>query len=80
MQIKNSIRYYRRKLNLKQEELADKIGIKRPILSFIECGYRLPDIKLLEEIALNLNCTVGQLYPSDIQDLIIKYDAEGNKW
>ncbi len=78
MQFKNSIRFYRKKIGLKQQELADKIGIKRSNLSFIENGYRLPDIKLLEKIALNLKTTIGQLYPTDIQDLIIKYGIENN--
>ena len=76
MQIKNSIRFYRRKLGLKQTDLAEKLKIKRPELSFIENGYRLPDMKLLEEIALNLKCTIGQLYSTDVQDLILKYSID----
>lgn len=78
MQIRNSIRFYRKKIGLKQEELAYKIGIKRSNLSFIENGYRLPDVELLEKIALNLKTTIGQLYPIDIQDLILRYDKDNN--
>jgi transcriptional regulator with XRE-family HTH domain len=78
MQFKNSIRFYRRKLGLKQAELADRLKIKRPTLSFIENGYRLPNIKLLEEIASNLNANIGLLYPTDVQDLIIKYGDSNN--
>ena len=77
MRFHNSIRFYRKKIGLKQQELAGKIKIKRSTLSFIENGYRLPGIELLEEIASNLGTTVGQLYPTDIQDLIIKY-GKGN--
>lgn len=81
MQFKNSIRFYRKKIDLKQQELAERIKLKRTYLSNIENGYRLPDIELLEKIASNLSVTVGQLYPPDIQDLIIKYDkGEGPLW
>jgi len=79
MRFHNSLQFYRRKVGLKQQELADKIGIKRPYLSFMENGYRLPDVELLETIASCLGCTVGQIYPPNIQNLILEYDAENKK-
>ena len=79
MQFKNSIRFYHKKIGLKQQELADKIGIIRPYLSLIENGYRLPDVGLLEKIASCLKCNIAQLYPTDIQDLIAKYCMEDKK-
>ena len=72
----NSIRFYRKKMGIKQQELADRIKISRTYLSYIENGYELPSIKILEEIALAINCNIGQLISTDIQDIILKYDSD----
>ena len=59
----NAIKYWRKKRNVTQQKLADKIGIDRPILSKIE-NENIPldpDEELAEKIARIL-----KVLPTDI--------------
>ena len=46
---------------LTQEELAEKVGMSRKIISHYECGYRLPGVVALVRLARVLGVKVGKL-------------------
>jgi transcriptional regulator with XRE-family HTH domain len=56
-----NILYWRRLKGLKQEHLAEKIGISTTALSNIENGVSKPDIERLEDIADALEIEIAQL-------------------
>lgn len=67
----NSIAYFRNKQNLKQKELAEKLGIKRYYLSFIETKKIYPTPELAEKISFELKASMGQLWTKEELDLIL---------
>ena len=52
MQFAVSLRSYRRSHRLTQKEIAATFGVSREYYSRLECGKRLPSMKLLERICL----------------------------
>ena len=48
-------------MNLTQEELASRIGVKSNTISQYELGKRNPNVQMLKKIAEVLNCTVDDL-------------------
>lgn len=61
MNIGEKIRYYRKKLNLSQEELANKSGLSRNAIYNYEKGKRQPDFGVLNDIADALGCHLYDL-------------------
>lgn len=47
---------------LTQQKLADKIGISKSMLSFIETGKRIPNVYIGMDIAQALSTTVEELF------------------
>ena len=72
-----SIIFYRRRQNLKQQELADDLGITRTYLSFIENHKQYPDTELLDRLTKILGVTVSQIYSENELDFILYKDK---KW
>ena len=56
------IREIRKARNLTQEQLAEKIDIGTPNISYFETGKFSPSIETLEKIAKALNVEVYELY------------------
>jgi transcriptional regulator with XRE-family HTH domain len=56
-----NIKYYRTKLRLTQEELAEQAGINRSYLAGIEGGHRNTSVKTLEKLAQALGVTSADL-------------------
>ena len=56
-----SLVYLRKRQNLTQKQLAEKLGIDATQLSHIESGRRTPNPQLLQKIAEALNCKVDTL-------------------
>lgn len=52
---------FRKSKNLTQEQLANKIGVKRTTVSMWESGESSPRATLLPKIADVLGCTVDEL-------------------
>lgn len=61
MTIGEKIKSRRKELGLTQEELADKIMVKQPSLSYIERGRNKPSSPLLLVIAMELNLPANEL-------------------
>ena len=53
----------RKRQNLTQEELAEKIHKSVTWVGYIESGYRIPNLKLLYKIARALGVKVKDLFP-----------------
>jgi putative transcriptional regulator len=69
MVMRTRIKEFRAKYNLTQAELAEKVGVRRETIVFLEKGKYNPSLKLAHDIAVALN--------AKIDDLFI-FDGEGN--
>lgn len=56
------VRFFRLKLNLSQEELADKCGLDRTYIGGIERGERNPSLKNILVLADALEISPGSLF------------------
>jgi len=65
--LQENIKFYRKSLNLTQEQLANKIGGKKSLVSNYENGHSVPDILTLCELAdifeITLDELVGRKFP-----------------
>ena len=59
---------YRAKLNMKQEDLAQIVGVRRETIIRLERGLYNPSLKLAMDIAKALNATVYDLFEFDEDD------------
>lgn len=74
MMLGEKIRFYRKKLNLSQEELAKKCNLSRNAIYNYENNKRTPTISILITIAKNLN-----LSPTDLLDAIYNVETSLNE-
>ena len=59
------IREYRTRLDIKQSELAEKIGVRRETIVRLEKGLYNPSPKLAMDIAKFFGTTVEELYEDE---------------
>jgi putative transcriptional regulator len=62
MRIETKIREYRARLGMTQEELADKVGVRRETIVHLENGKYNPSLKLALDIAKVFQTTVETLF------------------
>ena len=60
--MKNRIKEFRAKYNLTQEDLAQKVGVRRETIVFLEAGKYNPSLKLAHEVARVLKTTIDELF------------------
>ena len=60
--IKNRIRELRARHQMKQEELAKLVGVRRETIGNLENGKYNPSLKLAMDIANVFGCTVEELF------------------
>ena len=60
LMIGENIRAYRKKHDLTQEELAERLGVPQTTLSKWECGSS-PNCDMIRRIAAELHCTTDEL-------------------
>lgn len=53
---------YRAKYNLTQEELAEKVGVRRETIVFLEKGKYNPSLKLAYDISKTLKAKIEELF------------------
>jgi len=58
----NKIKELRTKLNITQEELADKAKVRRETIVFLEQGKYNPSLKLAHDVAVALRTSVDKLF------------------
>ena len=61
MELANNIRFYRKSLNLTQEQLAQRLNGKKSLVSNYENGYSTPDIETLIKLADIFDVTLDEL-------------------
>ena len=62
MRLKTRIRELRARDRLSQEELAQKVGVRRETIGNLENGRYNPSLKLAMDIARVFGCTVEELF------------------
>ena len=62
MKLKTRIRELRARDRLSQEELAQKVGVRRETIGNLENGRYNPSLKLAMDIAHVFGCTVEDLF------------------
>lgn len=60
--MRTRIREFRTKLNITQEELARRVGVRRETIVFLEQGKYNPSLKLAHDIAKALNTKIDKLF------------------
>jgi putative transcriptional regulator len=63
--MKNHIKEYRTKYSLTQEELAQKVGVRRETVVFLEQGKYNPSLKLAHDVAKALKTKIDDLFIFD---------------
>ena len=60
--MQNKIKDLRKKLEITQEELANKVKVRRETIVFLEQGKYNPSLKLASDIAKELKISVDKLF------------------
>ena len=60
--MKNEIKKFRAKLGITQEQLAEKVGVRRETIVFLEQGKYNPSLKLVLLIAKELSTPIDKLF------------------
>lgn len=79
MGIGNKIMELRKKKNLSQEELAEKVGVTRQTISKWELGETSPDIKQSKELSKIFNISLDELVGNDIKDVLLEKTSNTEK-
>ena len=69
--MKNNIKVERAKLNLTQQDLADKIGVSRQTINSIEADRYVPSTVLSLKISETFSKTVNEIFTLEEDDWII---------
>ncbi len=67
--MKTRIKELRARYNLTQEQLAEKVGVRRETILFIESGKYNPSLKLGFKIAKELNSKIDEIFFFDDKEL-----------
>lgn len=79
MEIGNKIMELRKKNNLSQEELAEKVGVARQTISKWELSETSPDLKQATELSKIFNVSLDDLVGNDIKDILIEKTSNTEK-
>jgi len=63
--MENRIKEFRQKLNLTQEELANKVGVRRETIVFLEQGKYNPSLNLAYLVSKALKTAIDKLFIFD---------------
>ena len=79
MDIGNNIMKLRKKNNLSQEELAEKVGVARQTISKWELGETSPDLKQSKMLSKIFNVSLDELVGNNIKDILIEKTSNTEK-
>lgn len=79
MELGNKIIELRKKNNLSQEELAEKIGVARQTISKWELNETSPDIKQAKELSKIFNISLDELTGNNIENILIEKTSNTEK-
>lgn len=57
------IQRIRKKKELTQEQLAEKVNVSTTFIGYVETGYRIPNLKMIYKIARALGVKVKDIFP-----------------
>jgi putative transcriptional regulator len=60
--MRTRIKEYRAKYDLTQEDLANRVGVRRETIVFLEKGKYNPSLKLAHDVATVLNAKIDELF------------------
>jgi putative transcriptional regulator len=60
--MKTRIKEFRAKYDLTQEQLAQKVGVRRETIVFLEAGKYNPSLKLAHDVAKALKTKIDELF------------------
>ena len=60
--MKNKIKFYRQQLGMTQAELADKVGVRRETIVFLEQGKYNPSLQLAASVTKVLNSNLETIF------------------
>lgn len=60
--MRTRIKELRARFDLTQEELAEKVGVRRETILFLEAGKYNPSLRLAHDIAIALKTTIDELF------------------
>lgn len=63
--MRTAIKEWRAKADMTQEQLAEKVGVRRETIVFLEKGKYNPSLRLAHDIAVALNSTIDELFIFD---------------
>ncbi len=66
--MKTRIKEYRAKYDLTQEDLANRVGVRRETIVFLEKGKYNPSLKLAHDVAAVLNAKIDDLFIFDEEE------------
>lgn len=72
MELGNQIYELRKKANLSQEQLAEKVGVSRQTISKWELGETAPDIKQAQVLSQVFSVSLDELTGNDTKEVIYK--------
>ena len=75
--MKTRIKEFRAKFNLTQEQLAQKGGVRRETIVFLEKGKYNPSLKLAHDIAKALHASIDELFIFDDEKQEAKKEYKG---
>lgn len=68
MPFRTRIKEYRARFDLTQEDLANRVRVRRETIVYLEKGKYNPSLKLAHDIAQALNTTMDELFIFDDQE------------
>lgn len=60
--MKTRIKEFRAKYNITQEQLADKTGVRRETILYLEIGKYMPSLKLARDVAKVFNAKIEDIF------------------
>lgn len=72
MSLGNKILELRKKLNITQEQLAERLNVTRQTISKWELNETSPDIKQAKELSKIFNVSLDELVDNDIKNILVE--------
>lgn len=72
MNLGNKIMTLRKKNNLSQEDLAEKVGVTRQTISKWELEETTPDINQAKKLSMIFNISLDELVNNDVNSILIE--------
>jgi putative transcriptional regulator len=66
--MRTAIKENRARLGLTQEQLAEKVGVRRETIVFLEKGKYNPSLRLAHDIAVALGVSIDELFLFDDEE------------